>query len=106
MAGTGAGVTDGLDLMEPEEPLIRLDMIFGHVKVDSRIRWEGSRGIGEGRSRTYDGKGNLTNDTGWEPTGVVIDWPPEPSVTRQFWQNLRESKRIREIFSRIPERWG
>lgn len=66
-------MTDGLDLLEPLiEPLINVSVLFGHIAIGSRIRWEGSRGIGEGRSWHYDGKCALVKDTGWQPTGMVV----------------------------------
>ena len=50
---------------------VRLDVFFGHVKLDSRMRREGDRLIGEGRSMHYDMHGKLVKDSGWQPTGCV-----------------------------------
>ena len=66
---------------------IRFDVIFGHVQLETRVRPEGNRLIGEGRSRHYDGNGHLTKDTGWQPTGCVAYWPePEPRRWWEFWK--------------------
>lgn len=54
---------------------IRFDVFFGHVRLETRMRSEGNRIIGEGRAWHYDGRGTLTNDTGWEPTGVELILP-------------------------------
>ena len=63
---------------------VMLDILYGHIKIESRMRPEGNRWIGEGRAWHYDGDGNLTKDTGWEPTGVVMIWP-EPQVRHWWW---------------------
>lgn len=63
-----------------------LNYVFGHVVLESRMRPEGNRIIGEGRAWHYDGDGKLTKDTGWEPTGVVLIWPDqEPCKWWKFW---------------------
>lgn len=64
-----------------------INFLFGHIRMESRMRHEGNRCIGEGRSWHYDGAGALTKDTGWQPTGVVLIYP-EPEVSRwwEFWK--------------------
>lgn len=69
------------------EPTIKMDLIFGHVAIETRMRPEGRRVIGEGRSLHYDRYGKLVKDTGWQPTGVVLEWPEEePRRWWQFWK--------------------
>lgn len=55
------------------------------IEVLSRMRQDGTRWIGEGRSLHYDADGKLTKDTGWEPTGVKLI-EPEPSRWWEFWK--------------------
>ena len=51
----------------------KLEMFMGHAELETRMRPEGpNRIIGEGRSRYYNQHGQLTEDTGWQPTGVVM----------------------------------
>lgn len=50
------------------------EMFFGHIRLETRLRPEGNRIIGEGRAWHYNGQGMLTKDTGWQPTGVVATW--------------------------------
>ena len=64
---------------------VRLSIIFGHIELESRMRREGNRLIGEGRARHYDLDGRLTKDTGWEPTGAVLI-EPEPRRWWEFWR--------------------
>jgi pectin methylesterase-like acyl-CoA thioesterase len=60
---------------------------FGFVILESRMRPEGNRLIGEGRSWHYDGQGALVKDSGWQPMGAVLYWPePEPHRWWQFWK--------------------
>jgi hypothetical protein len=56
---------------------------FGHIKVATRMRPEGSRIIGEGRSWHYDGDNNLIKDTGWQRTGIELFW--EEPKQRHWW---------------------
>lgn len=73
--------------IEDNDLPIRIDMIFGRIEMKSRMRPEGNRIIGEGRSWTYDGEGKLTKDTGWQPTGAVLYWSePEPKRWWEFWK--------------------
>lgn len=51
---------------------VRID--YGIVFLDSRLRPEGNKWIGEGRTIRYGLNGNVTEDTGWQPTGVVLYW--------------------------------
>lgn len=64
---------------------VMLDYVFGHIVLESRMRHEGNRIIGEGRAWHYDGDGALTKDTGWEPTGVVLIWPEPQRAWWKFW---------------------
>ena len=59
-----------------------IDYFFGHIDIQSRMRLEGNRLVGEGRSLFYDGNGKLTHDTGWRPTGCELIWPDEP----RWWE--------------------
>ena len=69
-----------------ESNKVTIDILFGHIRLESRLRPEGNRLIGEGRAWHYDGDGVLTKDTGWEPTGCVAYWPePEPRKWWMFW---------------------
>lgn len=61
----------------------QIEPFFGHVHLESRMRPEGNKWIGEGRARHFDMNGKLVKDTGWEPTGIVLIWP-EPS--RRWWE--------------------
>lgn len=60
-------------------------LFFGHINMESRMRPEGNRWIGEGRSWHYDGDGKLTKDTGWQPTGIVLIWPEEQEC-KPWWR--------------------
>ena len=55
-------------------PIVLADVFYGHVRLETRMRPEGNKLIGEGRSRTYNGDGSLVKDTGWQPTGAVLSW--------------------------------
>lgn len=57
---------------------------YGHVVLESRMRQEGNKFIGEGRALHYDRDGRLVEDTGWEPTGCVMILP-EPD-RRPWWK--------------------
>lgn len=50
----------------------RVDIIFGTVKLETRTRWDGERGYGEGRKTEFDLAGNITHQSEWEPTGATI----------------------------------
>jgi hypothetical protein len=63
---------------------VKIDILFGRIEMKSRMRPEGRKVIGEGRSWHYDLDGNLTKDTGWQPTGVVLIWPEEPC--KRWWE--------------------
>lgn len=68
---------------------IRVDALFGYVKLDSRIRWiSQTKAIGEGRCITYNDSHEIIKDTGWEPTGMTMDCeppcPPDPVRERMF----------------------
>lgn len=54
--------------------LVIPEYFYGHVRLETRMRHEGNRIIGEGRAWHYDGQGRLIKDTGWEPTGVTLTW--------------------------------
>lgn len=49
-----------------------IEPFLGWVQYESRIRWEGPSGIGESRALSYGGYGELIEDSGWTPTGVVV----------------------------------
>jgi len=49
-----------------------LNITYGTVECDSRIRFEGDRGIGEGRKRTVSREGVCGPWSDWEPTGAVL----------------------------------
>ncbi len=60
--------------------------VFGHVKIETRMRPEGNRIIGEGRSLHYDGDGRFIKATEWE-TNCVMHWlEPEPCRWWEFWK--------------------
>ena len=66
---------------------ITISPMFGHIVIESRMRPEGNRLVGEGRSWHYDGEGRLIEDTGWQPTGCVATWSEdEPRRWWQFWK--------------------
>jgi hypothetical protein len=107
-------MNDGLDLMEPEEePKITLKIFFGHIKLDTRVRWVGNRGIGESRKLEYDGDGLLVKDSGWVPTGCNIVWPEldeqESKALREgmailregFFRNVRRAREVALKFRRL-----
>lgn len=48
--------------MESEDALIRADVFFGHISLETRMRRDGNKLIGEGRKRVYDGDGKLCSD--------------------------------------------
>jgi hypothetical protein len=55
-----------------QEPTFILRCHFGYVKPEARFRpTPDGRLIGESRRLVYDERGNLTETTQWEPTGVV-----------------------------------
>jgi hypothetical protein len=104
-------MNDGLDLMEPEEePKITLKIFFGHIKLDTRVRLVGNRGIGESRKLEYDGDGVLIKDSGWVPTGCNIIWPEldeqESKALRKGIEILRDGfvrnlRRAREVAAKF-----
>lgn len=53
---------------------IRINIFYGSVKLESRMRPVGNRVIGEGRALHFDANGKLVKDTGWEPTGGILTW--------------------------------
>ena len=66
---------------------VRLEPFFGHVHLESRLRPEGNRLIGEGRARHFDKDDRLVKDTGWKPTGIVVTIPAtEPRRWWEFWK--------------------
>ena len=73
--------------MEQAAP-IKLELLLGHVVIDSRVRRDGNRLIGEGRRLDYDQRGVLRSDSGWTPTGVYCEvwdeWPDQPR--RPWWR--------------------
>jgi hypothetical protein len=68
--------------------LIRIEILFGRIEMESRWRAEGNRFIGEGRALHYDLQGRLTKDTGWQPTGVelISSYEKEPRRWWEFWK--------------------
>ena len=56
--------------------MITYDMVFGHVILETRMRPEGNRLIGEGRriDVSPDGERSIGE---WEPTGAALFWPDE-----------------------------
>lgn len=72
--------------MNTDNVLVKFDILFGYIVLDSRIRRDGNLIIGEGRAMHYDGNGVLTKDTGWEPTGIVMEvWDEYPYQPRTPW---------------------
>jgi hypothetical protein len=60
---------------------------FGVVRLESRIRPEGNRLIGEGRRIEIDQNGVIVNVSPWEPMGVVAYWSTDPPRTWwKFWR--------------------
>lgn len=57
-------------------PDVIVNAIFGRIEVQTRMRQDGGRLIGEGRSLHFDQSGSFTKDTGWQPSGVVIIGDP------------------------------
>lgn len=47
---------------------------YGHSTLDTRLRPEGDRLIGEGRRCDFDRDGNLEKDHGWQPSGITMGW--------------------------------
>lgn len=69
---------------------IKITPIFGRIELQSRMRPEGNRIVGEGRALHYDQHGMLTKDTGWEPTGCSLEWVmPKPSWLQQLVAKVR-----------------
>lgn len=69
-----------------DEPKVILEPFFGRIVMATRMRPEGDRIIGEGRSWHYDGNDVLVKDTGWQPTGCYLYWPKEePKPWWKFW---------------------
>lgn len=65
----------------------KIEPFFGHVHIESRMRLDGHRFIGESRARHFDKDGKMVKDSGWEPTGIVLTWPePEPRRWWEFWK--------------------
>ena len=69
-------------------PWVVIRPLYGRVVCESRMRFDGSRIVGEGRALHYDQDGKLEKDTGWQPTGVVLYWhdAEEPRRWWQFWK--------------------
>lgn len=53
-----------------DDQLVKMAVWLGSIHMETRLRPEGGRIIGEGRALHYQG-GKLVKDTGWQPTGVV-----------------------------------
>ena len=51
---------------------VLVDIFYGHVEIQTRMRREGDRLIGEGRSLHFDRDKQLVRTTEWEPSGVVL----------------------------------
>ena len=66
---------------------VKITYLCGHIRLETRMRPEGKRLIGEGRAWHYDGQGRLAKDTGWTPTGCELYWPePDPVPWWKFWK--------------------
>ena len=65
---------------------VRLHPFYGRIEIQTRMRPEGNRLIGEGRSLHYDGDNKLTKDTGWQATGCELIWGDEPACARKWWE--------------------
>lgn len=64
---------------------IRLEILFGSVEVQTRLRPEGKTLVGEGRNIKRDMNGKVTEVTEWEPTGLVLSYANnEPA--RPWWK--------------------
>jgi hypothetical protein len=67
---------------------VQITCIFGTKELQTRIRPEGNRFIGEGRTRLVDQNGFAHPWSEWEPTGAVMtcadDHPQEPA---QDWRS-------------------
>lgn len=74
-----------LETTKDDDAVVILKPFYGHIEMATRMRPEGNRWIGEGRSWHYDGDGILTKDTGWQPTGAVLIYP-EPEECKPWWQ--------------------
>lgn len=73
------------------DPLVKIDILYGHVEIQTKMRREGNIIHGEGRSLTYDRDGNLTKTSEWVPSGVKMEvwdeWPEQPKrVWWEFWK--------------------
>lgn len=75
------------DVHGNDDPKVKINILYGHIRLESRMRPEGNRIIGEGRKWVYDGDGALTEDTGWQPTGCELYWEEnEPPRWWEFWK--------------------
>lgn len=70
-----------------DDPLVKIDILYGHIDVQTRMVPIANGLAGEDRRRTYDRDGNCTEDTGWHRTGCNLIWP-EPECRRwwEFWK--------------------
>lgn len=67
------------------ETEVRLECIYGHIRLEQRQRREGNRLIFEGRAWHYSGD-KLVKVTEWSPTGALVDPEPEPRRWWEFWK--------------------
>jgi hypothetical protein len=61
---------------------------YGWLNLETRMRPEGNRLIGEGRCIEYNQRGEVIRDTGWEPTGASLILDETKPVTRRMWDFL------------------
>ena len=70
--------------------MTKIEILFGHIQIESRLRRDGERLIGESRALHYDRDGLQTKETDWQPTGAVatVGWWPEHAPRRwwEFWK--------------------
>jgi len=64
-----------------------LEHCMGSIRLESRMRPDGNRIIGEGRCIEIDKDGHVVRASPWEQTtNIVLDLPPpEPRQWWRFW---------------------
>jgi hypothetical protein len=82
----------------------KIEILYGHVAIDTGWRMDGEKLIGISRKRTFDREGALVETSEWEETGCTISYPAEPGwFKRLLGETRRMARSLRELASRNGE---
>lgn len=80
-----------------EEPRFKLDVLFGHVALDTRWREQDGRLIGQSRKRTFDASGRLIETTEWTDTGCTVHFGDPVKPRAGWWERWKHRNDGREL---------